>query len=192
MNAFAKGRLVEASAMEVLKPWLQEHASNGQLVVTDKGTLAPLLQSIAGDMAYNRQEDGRLYTVELKAEAEQRASGNLFLETWSNKNLECRDSHAERGSNPGWMVKQRADLLFYYFIDTDNLYILNFFNLKRWAFGCGCTKGRIYDFPEVAQSKYTQLNDTFGRLVPLHVLSREVGFKLFHPRREQGQGRAAA
>lgn len=179
MSGFRQAQMVEAEAMVRLRPWLREYAENGQYVVTSKGTLAPFIQEIIGDMAFNRRGDERLYSVELKAE--RKWTGNLFLETWSNKNLECRSSHAERGSNYGWLFKLRADLLFYYFLDTDRLYIFDFFRLKQWAFGRSGAAGRIYDFPEKGQGRYQQLNDTHGRIVPLDVLHREVGWKLVYP-----------
>jgi hypothetical protein len=167
MNAFDGARMVEARAMLRLRPFIEEQ-SDGRFVVTDKGRLAPMLQQVVGDVLFNARRDGRLYAVELKAEARQ--TGNLFLETWSNRNLENRDSHAQRGSNPGWLYKLRADLLFYYFLDTDKLFVMDVFALKRWAFGGGRQEGRLHQYREVRQGKYEQANDTWGRLVPISTL----------------------
>jgi hypothetical protein len=77
--------------------------------------------------------------------------------------------------NPGWLTKIRASKLVYYFIGSDDLYLSDLFRLKQWAFGHGDIAGRLSDFREVAQSKYNQLNDTLGRLVPVDVLCREAG-----------------
>ncbi len=76
-----------------------------------------------------------MWAVEIKIE--QAWTGNLFLETWSKRNLEDKASHAELGSAPGWLLKTRADLLLYYFLDTDDLVTLPVFRLKQWAFGSG-------------------------------------------------------
>lgn len=181
MSAFATASLVESKAFARLEPFLEE-ASGGRLVVTNKGRLAPFIQEVVGDVVYN-DRDGRMWAVEIKAEEENRYD-NLFLETWSNRNLEDAASHARRGSNPGWLAKVQADLLFYYFIGCDSLYVLNVLGLKRWAFGQGDTKGRIYEFPEKRQGKYEQMNDTWGRCVPIRVLLAEVRPmpKLLHPR----------
>ena len=49
--------------------------------------------------------------------------------------------------------------------------------LQHWAFGIDGRPGRIYDFPERPQRRYAQLNDAWGRIVPVDVLAREVGIK---------------
>lgn len=174
MNAFVEARKVEAAAMAVLLPFLEEHAERG-LVLTSKGRLAKHLQLIAGDVLYNDTAD-RMWAVEIKAE-EANLYGNLFLETWSNRNLESPASHAERGSNQGWLHHCRADVLFYYFLDSDDLYVMQMFKLKQWAFGAGSTPGRIYEYPEKKQDKRAQRNDTWGRCVPIPALRRALGDK---------------
>lgn len=171
MNGFEQARTIEARAMVRLLPFLMEQ-SDGRFVLTDKGTLAPLLQQSVGDAIFNSREDGRLFSVEIKAE--QRWTGNLFLETWSNLTTDDRQQHANRGTNPGWLVKMRADLLFYYFLDVDRLFVIDMFKLKRWAFGFTGQSGRIYLHREVAQGRYDQLNRTMGRVVPIEVLRREL------------------
>lgn len=189
MDAFSSARGVEARSFALLAPFLED--LNGKFVLTGKGRLAPFLQQTCGDLLFN-DRGGRLWGVELKAEEDFR--GNLFLETWSNRNLEDPQSHANHGSNPGWLLKLRADLLFYHFLDADALYILNLFSLKRWAFRTQSKRrseranrlppepmvGRIWDFPEREQKKRVQLNDIWGRCVPIDVLTSEMEIK---PRR---------
>lgn len=156
--------------MSVLLPYLSERSSG--LVITSKGRLARYLQLEVGDVLFNTPDE-KLWAAEIKAE--ERWTGNLFLETWSNRNFSDRDSHAERGSNRGWMDHCRADLLLYYFLDADWLYTVDLFRLKQWAFGFGGQDGHIYDYPERAQSKYGQRNETCGRLVPIEDLARALG-----------------
>jgi hypothetical protein len=36
---------------------------------------------------------------------------------------------------------------------------------------------RVYDFPERRQRRYARLNDTWGRIVPVELLAREVGVR---------------
>lgn len=181
--SFSACRRVEAEALAVLVPFLEEKA-DGRLVVTSKGRLAPFLQETVGDVIYSGRNDGRMWTVEIKAERENR-HGNIFLETWSNRNLDDADSHALRGSNVGWLAKLRADLLFYYFITSDSLYVFNLFGLKRWAYGYERVPGNLYrpEFKEKLQSKYQQANDTWGRCVPIRTLMDEVEPepRLIHP-----------
>lgn len=183
MNAFNSARGVEARSLALLSPFLEEAGNNW--VLTEKGKLGRYLQEVAGDLLLNDRH-GRLWCVELKAE--ERHTGNLFLETWSNRNLKDSRSHADRGSNPGWIYKSRADLLFYHFLDKDTLYVLNLFHLKQWAFCAHSEKrgeragripaewmaGRMGDFPIRLQSKYDQLNDTWGHVVPVAVLAAEM------------------
>jgi hypothetical protein len=180
MSGFSDARAIEAKAMAVLVPFLTERAHDGRLVLCNKGPLAKRLQETTGDAIFNSDPD-TMWTVEIKAE--RTFTGNLFLETWSNRNLEDRYRHAERGSNRGWMDKLVADLLLYYFLDVDRLYIINLFKLKQWAFGGGDGVGRIYSFPEKKQGRYSQLNDTWGRIVPIATIEREVrNVRLVYPK----------
>lgn len=174
MSGWTDARKVEAEAWRYLQPFFEAEAHG--LLLTDKGRAARFLQETLGDLLFRSRRDGRLYSVELKCE--RRASPNLFLETWSNRNLEDRDAHIARGSNHGWLSKCRADLLFYYFIETDSLYVFDLFKLKRWAL----RDRNLERFPEKAQAKYDQLNDTHGVCVPLSVLETAVGYRLIHPR----------
>lgn len=183
MNAFKEASTVEAKSLLLLGSFLE--SIGNRYVLTGKGKLARHLQETCGDLLLNDRHD-RLWGVELKAE--ERWTGNLFLETWSNRNLEDACSHSDHGGNPGWLYKSRSDLLFYHFLSADALYLVNLFELKRWAFRdlskryinggagkwSGYMNGRVYDFPETLQKKYEQRNDTWGRLVPLRVLDREM------------------
>ena len=184
MNAFDGASMVEARGMTILLPFLEERAEGACVVKLAKGRLARFLQATIGDVVFNERDTGALVSVEIKVE--QRWTGNLFLETWSNRNLENPQSHADRGSNPGWLYKCRADALLYYFLDTDKLITCSVFALKRWAFAQDGENtdqwgkplvGRIWDFPEAPQGRYSQLNDTRGRLVPISVLRDEIGAK---------------
>lgn len=171
--SFEAKRMIEADGFSVLRPYLEERSSG--LVVTSKGTLARWLQESVGDVLLNAKATDRLFAIELKCE--QKHTGRLFLETWSNKNLNCSKSHAERGCNPGWLWKIRSDLLLYYFIDRDILYSLDVFELKRWAFGYGKRgdekRGRLHEHAEVLV-RDDQMNDTWGRPVPVDVLYRQL------------------
>jgi hypothetical protein len=173
MNAFEAGRSVEARGLLVLIPFLQERAHDGRFVLTSKGRLARHLQETVGDALFNSTAES-VWTVEIKVETSSN-TGNLFLETWSNRNLEQMDSHAARGSNPGWLPKIQADLLFYYFLDSDELYIIDLFRLKQWAYRHDNGHPRIEKYPERRQAKYVQGNDTWGRCVPISDLQRALG-----------------
>lgn len=180
MTAFDDSRKVEAIGMSYLLPLVRERAHDGQFVMTSKGALAKHLQETCGDLMFNSDPD-RLWAVEVKIEA--RRTGNFFFEVFSNRNLDRRADHAERGINPGWMFKLRADLLFYYFVDTDDLYVISLFRLQQWAFGSGDQGGKLWRYAQKRQGKYRQLNDTWGAIVPIgdvpalfckHVKARQI------------------
>jgi hypothetical protein len=81
------------------------------------------------------------------------------------------------------MYKLRADILMYYFIDSDDLYVIDVYSLKQWAF-CGGhnNAGNIWSYREVCQAKYDQLNDTCGRIVPIRdLVSAKVSMRHFKP-----------
>lgn len=177
MSAFTECQDIGQQGLERLLPLIQAKSHKGQFVVTSKGPLAPYLQKSVGDVLLNTDSE-TLYSIEVKTERENK-TGNFFLETWSNKNLRNRSSHAQLGSTLGWMLTLRADLLFYYFLENDDVYIINFLNLKRWAFGNNEHQGKIYSHPE-KQTTCDQLNDTWGRCVPISEIRKEVGFRHIH------------
>lgn len=172
MNAFGAACKVEEQSRKILLPYIASQSDRNHYVLIDKSPLSRLLQEQVGDVFTNM--NGSLVSVELKAE--RKHTGNLFCETWSNKNLKNRDSHSARGSNPGWMVKSQADYLFYHFLDNDALYIIPMFDLQAWAWS-GAQKGKakkFFDYREVEQGKYDQMNDTWGRLVPVEHLKSAI------------------
>jgi hypothetical protein len=185
MNAFGRTRLVEAAGLAILGPFLDAKA-DGRLVMLDKGPLARALQETTGDAIFQGPE-GRAWSVEIKTEEEH--TGNLFLESWSNRNLDSPDAHMTIGPTPGWFLKLKADLLMYYFLDTDNLYVLDFFKLKQWAF----REWRIARYPERPQGKRVQMNDSWGWCVPVSVLERALGpryFRVLNPKQLAAEQRA--
>jgi hypothetical protein len=169
MNGFYSASAVEAEGMAILLPYLEERTD--RLVLNLKGPLARHLQLVTGDALVNIADE--LRSIEIKVE--RRHTGRLFLETWSNRNLEDKVGHASHGSNPGWLFHTRADVLLYYFLDTDDLYAVSVFALKRWCFGYADKPAQIYQWEEVPQKKYSQMNDTHGRCVPIERLQRDLG-----------------
>jgi len=159
MNAFESAKTVEQRSLEILRPFIQQRAYNGRFVITSKGPLAREIQCAAGDVFFNSDCE-TVYSIEIKAEESNRY-GNFFFETWSNRSR----------FKLGWIYTLSADLLLYHFIDDDMLFKIPFQKLKRWAFH----SGRIYDFEERRQSKYEQMNDTWGRCVPISVIIEELG-----------------
>jgi hypothetical protein len=176
VSAIDTTRNIERISLQILRPFLQQRAFNGQYVVTSKGPLARELQRSVGDMLYNKDAE-TIYSVEVKAEQENEHE-NFFIETWSNR----------ARFTTGWVYNLNADFLFYHFLKDDELYIIPFQKLRRWAFH----DRRIYGFPERKQSKYDQLNDTWGRCVPIGVATRELSLAPPYSPEREGAARIEA
>ena len=134
----------------------ESRAWRGQLIHVAKGPLARTFQRSFGDLLIATGPGG-VASIEIKVQ--RRWTGRLFLEGWSNKNLDSQASHVERGSTPGWLITCRADVVGFHFLDADTAPFLPLFRLQQWAFGTGDQGGRIYDFPERRQRRYVQRND---------------------------------
>lgn len=147
MSAFGEALGVESEGQRILLPWLRKRYDH--VVVNAGGRLALELQQICD--AFANKGDG-FVAIEMKFE-QSNVTGNLFLESWSNRSR----------LTPGWMLKCDATLLTYYFIETDELYVLDLPKLRRWAFD----GWRIAKYPEKCQSKRDQKNDTWGWCVPV-------------------------
>ena len=161
VNPFNRASTVESEGLKVLLPYLKSKSLNGQFVTTEKGRLSKSIQMKYGDAIFNSKSNGQIYAIEFKVERENK-HGNLFLETWSNLDYSRR--------NRGWMDKLDCDYLWYYFLESDELFIVDFPKLWDWAF----CRSEINNYKEVKQKKYEQLNTTVGRIVPISTL-RDAG-----------------
>jgi hypothetical protein len=92
MSAYTETCLVAQRGMAVLLPFLESRAWRGQVIRVAKGPLAKHFQRGFEDLLI-ATGPGNVAGVEIKAQ--RRWTGNLFLEVWSNKNLD------DRGSTPG-------------------------------------------------------------------------------------------
>ena len=171
-NAFQVAQEIESDGIKLLLPLLNKFAFSGKLVHIGDGRRAEELQKVVGDFCLTGHDD-KLYTVEVKVDTRDE-TGNLFLETWSNK----------QRFTPGWMVTGNFDVLLYHFINIDMVLSINFQKLKGWAFGTDGMKGRVYDFREVKQNRFDQKNDTHGRIVPITIIEKEVGIKIYDLKHE--------
>lgn len=152
MNGFECAQQVEALARQELLPWLLAACGPDGVEETD---FSPFLQKVWGDYVVNR--DGIESSLELKAEWD--FTGNLFLEMFSNM----------KWGTPGWMLTCRADWLLYFFGCNGRLYIMSLHQLRAWAFAVNenTNRQRLDGYALKKQGKYDQLNDTWGRCVPI-------------------------
>lgn len=128
------------------------------------------IQKRVGDFTEVRVNDGAIVAYhEAKMEKEKRR-GNLFIETWSNFSAE-----GERAKE-GWLTSCQADVLWYGFVDTAELFEIPWPALQAWLLAPHPTRthplgigrvARIDTYMERAQEQTRQKNTTVGRLVPL-------------------------
>jgi len=143
--------------------------------------IMPFLKSVSDSLIWIPKRDDRQYTIgdviivssfrvntEIKTE-KVNPFGNLFLEEWSNRKKKIH----------GWMYNlDKCHVLIYNFLNSDECYGFPFQKTKEWFMK---NKER---FVLKEQNKYSQHNDSWGRLVPIDVLIQEVGmlhFPLYNP-----------
>jgi hypothetical protein len=167
MTAYDTCLSVEAKGQEIITSWLRQL---GHVVVFNRHDIRNAEFQTYGDLIVKRAVKDKHELVELKIE-ETNIYGNLFIETWSNKNW----------WNPGWLYKTKADWLFYYFIKEDQLYQMKMENLRRFLFETHNT-GKVETFAkyqEKPQKKYNQPNQTFGLCVPISDLLKQTGLIIY-------------
>ena len=164
-RAFDACLSVEERAMEILEPLIPYYYSS-YVRVTGDSELTVWIQKNMGDVLARNPPDAP-EIVDVKAE-EFNKHKNLFLEMFSNKSRRT----------PGWFVTACYTKLWYFFLDTRELFIIDFANLKEWARGPSKNgrRCRLLDFPFREQKKRDQPNDTWGRCPPIKVIREEVGF----------------
>lgn len=151
-SPFQRKREIEKQAEAELMPWLNRQYASIKPIKNDWA-----IQKLGGDYLVFRK-DASTFTAELKSEC--KFTGNFFFETWSNK----------ADGVLGWIFSCRADCLWYYFLDAKKFYSIDFKQLHQWCF-YGYKFNRM---DEVQQRGIEQHNDTWGRLVDIKLLLREM------------------
>lgn len=114
---FSDCQAVELAGLTVLVPFLNRFSTEPRQLITDECE-----QKTIGDLKCHFRKLGST-SVELKIE--RRFTGNLFIETWRNR---------EWGT-PGWLHTCHADQLAYYFLDEDRLITCGMSALRHWCIG---------------------------------------------------------
>jgi hypothetical protein len=184
MNSFEHNKGTEHKSFKDLVPLLVK-SFNGRIVSTASGSLSVKLQKTAGDFLAQKANSNDFLSpgfhsdvIGLELKTEERHTGNLFIETWSNK----------EHWNPGWIYTSLADYMLYHFLDREVCYVISMKALKKFCFttpGANKSTGRLTDYREVGQEKHKQKNNTCGRLVPIDDLKAADCLRLFWSR-EQG------
>ncbi|GAB4579359.1 MAG: hypothetical protein Fur0022_20970 [Anaerolineales bacterium] len=125
------------------------------------------IHNVEDDPAYQKADvdflwvtQNATYKLELKADRLGHRTGNFFFETTSNK---------EKGT-PGCFLYTEADLFFYYFTETRQLYSLPMPATRTWFLPRQAQFAERETTTPVGTGYYT----TVGRLVPIHLVCQEV------------------
>lgn len=148
------GTQVAQVAAKEIERWLR---GLRQTVDVANVELDPRYQALDVDLLWTTQK--RTYQVEIKGDRVEK-SGNFFFETQSN---------AEQGT-PGCILYMQADLLFYYFVNTKDLYILPMPQTRDWFLPIQNQFTERATTTPVGDHHYT----TVGRLVPIGRVMADV------------------
>lgn len=170
---------VREEGERLVEPFIRKLADNEQYLIIEGGPLALYLQQSCGD--YHLRIHGEIGTLELKTE--RKSTGNLFLEMFSNRNLEDPANHFRLGSTAGWLQTSRARWLAYTFLDQRLVHVCSMLALQRWAF----RRERVWQYPFRRQGQYAQLNDTWGFCVPVKHLGQDLKRHFHSFRIDQGE-----
>ena len=95
--------------------------------------------------------------VEVKFDTQGHATGNFAFETVSN----------ELKSTPGCILRSEADLLFYYFTESKELWVMDMKEVRSWFLSeMASVKNRFRSF-ETYTVVGSGVYSSYGRLVPL-------------------------
>lgn len=95
--------------------------------------------------------------VEVKFDTQGHATGNFAFETVSN----------ELKSTPGCILRSEADLLFYYFTESKELWVMDMKEVRSWFLSeMASVKNRFRSF-ETYTVVGSNVYSSYGRLVPL-------------------------
>jgi hypothetical protein len=152
--SMANGMQVAQQAATDIEAWLH---SLPQTRYVQNVENVPDYQKIDVDLLWTT--DKKQYKVEIKGDR-WHTTGNFFFETHSNKEK----------NTPGCFIYTQADLLFYYFVIPQQLYIIPMPTTRDWFLAnIQRFKERATTTP-VGSSYYT----TVGRLVPIAIVLDEI------------------
>ena len=152
--SMSSGMQVAKQATADIEAWLRSLSQTQKIENVENN---PIYQEIDVDLLWTTHK--ACYQVEIKGDRWHQ-TGNFFFETHSNK---------EKGTT-GCFLYTKADLLFYYFIEPRDLYILPMIETRSWfQLNIQRFKERAVKTP-VGQDSYT----TVGRLVPIEMVLQEV------------------
>ncbi len=151
MNSFDKASTISARSLGQLLPTLEVRGMK----------LQPYEATRSGYKGrYRVTSTGVALNLEVKAEAHE--TGNVFIETWSNR---------EAGRVGGCTTSRSATCCCTTVLDSGNAYVMQFHKLRNLDLSA---------WPEVKQSRYDQSNESWGRLLPVDLLKFRCRTQVFN------------
>ena len=161
---------VERRGIELAMQLITRSVSPGSPVIdTNDARNRVFLQRAIGDYLILHEPTRQWHSLDVKTEA--KYTGNLFVESWSNKT-------ANRHARDGWIFTLGSDWLVMVYLDVRSVFIVDLPKLKNWC----VVEGRMLDYREATVHRYQdgeQKNRTTGHLVPWAVLVETIGFKCY-------------
>lgn len=150
-----EGLAVAKIATADITKWLESKSETKVLLNVEDN---PFYQNKDIDLIL--QTDKGIKYIEIKGDRVGDRTGNFFFETVSNLNK----------MTDGCFLYTQADLLFYYFVNSKELYILPVKRTRKWFLGNqDCFKSKT-GTTSVGDDEYSSL----GKLVPIKRVLKEV------------------
>lgn len=157
----------ERTGAQVISDYLEMKTGNRPIEIVDEHQ-----QKWLGDIVTISKSG----TTSIELKIEERFTGNLFVELWSNREW----------GRPGWLFTSEAQVIAFYFKDQDHMVGVELKSLKHWLLNQ--RDGKLDNYKQV-KAKQTGPNDTFGAIVPISDLRAAHLRKWWeaHPRQELSQ-----
>jgi hypothetical protein len=159
---------IEQVGRDLVRPLIESWIQPGCLWDTNSARQTALWQRFMGD--YAGKTLGRDELVGIEVKTEQRYTGNLFVESWSNK------SHYR--TRDGWIFTLNADVLVMVYLDVRAAMVMRLDKLKHWCL----EEGNLYRFPEKLVHRSAdgeQKNQTVGYPIPFVAILEPVGITCY-------------
>lgn len=143
---YARNLATEREGTDAIIDYITAKTGASPLPITDK-----LHQLHIGDLLASFSKLGPT-SIELKIE--KRYTGNIFAETWSNREW----------GRPGWLHTSQSNQIWFYWLDTRQLVASSTIALREWLLR---QDGGTIDSYRQVKAGGGGRNDTYGAIVPI-------------------------
>ncbi len=167
---------VERLGIELAMPLLEQWAGGRKELIIDTRRMEQRehRQRTIGDYILPACDS---FTSCWEVKAEQEFTGNLFIETWSNRTTATGDDGTPMWRK-GWIETLETDYMLFVFLNVRGAFKVPFIYLQRWFLH----KGNFVNYREVEVKKsreQEQRNKTWGCPVPIADMLKPVCIECF-------------